>query len=102
MTIEIKVDISGIDVAKEKLYQFKNVFVGEFIHRVRNRTPVDTGQLKSNWREKILPNSFILSNQTPYAYYVEYGTDVTPPRAMIGTTALEGNQIGAVAKRRVG
>lgn len=37
-------------------------------------TPVDTGWLKGNNKMEPIEHGFVLSNETPYAIFVEYGT----------------------------
>ena len=70
------------------LRKFKQEFAMEFQRRLENRTPVQKG--------------FLLSNTQDYAYYVEFGTPVMAPRAMVRTTLLEKDAIAAVAKQRAG
>jgi hypothetical protein len=84
------------------LEKFKYEFANEFKKRVEQRTPVITGRLRAAWTVMPDPQGFIIKNDTPYAAHVEYGTDVMSPRAMVGTTVMERQQIAAVAIRRVG
>ena len=49
---------------------------------LREVTPVRTGRLASNWVVKDNLNGLTLSNQTPYAGFVEYGTRFMRARPM--------------------
>ncbi|TDK63549.1 HK97 gp10 family phage protein [Sapientia aquatica] len=85
-----------------RLRNFKKEFAMEFVHRVEERTPVQTGALKGGWVTEQTQTGFELSNTQDYAGYVENGTDKMAPRAMIATTALEMKEIAEVAKQRAG
>lgn len=50
---------------------------------VRSKTPVDTGNLKSNWQFNLKGNGIEFKNDTPYAIFVEMGTRSMAPRAML-------------------
>lgn len=49
-------------------------------------TPVRSGRLSSGWSVKLAGNGLEVSNQTPYATYVEMGTKRMPGRHMLGQT----------------
>ncbi len=89
----------GLDT---KLRKFKQEFASEFVQRVEERTPVDTGKLKAGWVTKQTQTGFEISNTQPYAGYVENGTDKMAPRLMIATTLVEKDQITEIAKERAG
>ena len=84
------------------LRKFKQEFAMEFQRRLENRTPVLTGALQAGWVTKQTQKGFLLSNTQDYAYYVEFGTPVMAPRAMVRTTLFEKDAIAAVAKQRAG
>jgi HK97 gp10 family phage protein len=51
----------------------------------RAGTPVDTGTLRGAWRTRTTADDDTeVSNATPYARFVEYGTRHMAPRAMLG------------------
>jgi len=85
-----------------RLVKFKQEFAMEFQQRLENHTPVRTGALKAGWVTQLSQTGFKLSNIQPYAAYVEYGTEKMAPRAMIGTTLLEKDQIVKVVKDKLG
>jgi len=85
-----------------RLVNFKKEYAMEFQRRVEERTPVLTGALQKGWLNALTQTGFTISNIQPYASYVEYGTEKMAPRAMIGTTILESEQIAKVAKDKAG
>ena len=85
-----------------KLRNFKQAFAMEFQKRVEDRTPVLSGALKAGWVTEQTATGFNLNNVQPYAEYVENGTEKMAPRAMVGTTLLETDQIADIAAHRVG
>ena len=70
--------------------------------RIVNRTPVDTGALKADWKSVIAPGTIEINNTKEYASYVEMGTPHMRPQPMVRTTALEADQISQVAKDKAG
>jgi hypothetical protein len=55
--------------------------------QLRAATPVRTGRLASNWVVTDNLNSLTLSNKTPYAGFVEYGTRFMRARPMATAVA---------------
>jgi len=55
--------------------------------QLRAETPVRTGRLASNWVVYDNVNSLTLSNKTPYAGFVEYGTRFMRARPMATAVA---------------
>lgn len=55
--------------------------------QLRLETPVRTGRLASNWVVHQNVNSLTLSNKTPYAGFVEYGTRFMKARPMATAVA---------------
>ena len=47
-------------------------------------TPVDTGRLANSWRVSVGDRIMVISNPTPYAGFVEYGTRKMAARNMLG------------------
>jgi len=89
----------GLDT---KLRKFKEEWGVEFLERVRQRTPVQTGALKGGWGFDMKAKDISVYNTKDYAAYVEYGTEKMAPRAMLQTTMLEKELITEVAKQKAG
>lgn len=53
---------------------------------VRNRTPVDTGNLKANWSFESTKNGLRYVNSAPYAGFVELGTSKMAGRFMLSSS----------------
>lgn len=53
---------------------------------VRGRTPVDTGNLKANWRFENAPQGIRFINDAPYAGFVELGTSKMAGRFMLSSS----------------
>ena len=85
---------------KTRLRRFKEEFGVEFLERVRQRTPVQSGALQKGWGFRQKQDDIEIWNVEPYAAYVEYGTDKMEPRAMLRTTLLEKEEIAAIAIQR--
>lgn len=56
---------------------------------VKARTPVDTSELKSNWKAALEANGIRYVNDTPYAAYVEHGTSKMLGRHMLGDSLTD-------------
>jgi len=92
----MKIDSSEFErSAKRALDRLAENVMEEVIkagHEVRNeairKTPVDTGALRSGWKIRIQRlgkgGRVTVSNETPYARHVEYGTRYTRPQPMLG------------------
>ena len=78
-------DLSEIKAYKRKLLQriekVKSDFINEVGYNLSIYTPVRTGTLLNGM--KIDKINFSISNDVPYAYYVEYGTRYFPGRYMM-------------------
>lgn len=85
---------------KTRLRKFPNEFGQEFLARVRERTPVITGKLQRDWGYQTKAGVVEVYNIAEYAGYVEYGTEKMAPRGMLRTTALESDDIAAIALER--
>jgi hypothetical protein len=103
--------VNGLDEFNMKIKSLGNLtqaFADEFVKRVRDRSPVATGLLKSSWQMEAKPGVLELRNTAlneegiPYATYVEFGTYKTAPALMISTTILEKKDILKVARQKVG
>ena len=56
----------------------------DVVREAKKLTPVDTGNLKSNWKiKKVKIMHWIVENRTRYAPFVEYGTPRMAPRGML-------------------
>lgn len=76
---------------------FKEKFTEEFLTRVQMRTPVRTGVLRDGWQGDISGDLITISNEVPYAEYIEYGTPHIAPFAMLGQTIAEVDIIAEIA-----
>lgn len=61
----------------------------ETLSRVKDKTPVASGRLRDGWVLDKTDTAFQLSNDVPYAGYVEEGTTDNAPVGMLATTVLE-------------
>lgn len=96
-TGEIEKVFVGLDT---RLRRFKEEFGVEFLERVRQRTPVETGKLQRGWGFTMKQSDIAIWNIQDYAAYVEYGTPHMAPRGMLRTTLLEKEEIARVAAER--
>ena len=57
-------------------------------------TPVETGRMASSWRvvPGTDPATSLVTNDTPYARYVEYGTRYRPASAPLGRAVARARQ----------
>lgn len=94
MAQDVQAIFSGLQEACEL---FKVEFMDEFLTRVQERTPVDTGFLQKNWEAAVQGDLIIISNDAPYAGYIEYGTPRIAPFAMLGQTVAEADVIAEIA-----
>lgn len=86
----IQKHLKNVDEKYEKAYK------DEFLKRVVNRTPVDSGTLRNGW--KITGSS--IENDVPYAGYVEDGTESMAGAHMVKTTMSESAQISKIAMKK--
>lgn len=98
MTADQEIDIKDLPQFIEK---FKQEWMAEFLQRVKAKTPVATGTLRSAWQGEMHDTeSFTVSNDTPYASYVEYGTVHMAPVGMLTSTLNEVDVITSTATER--
>lgn len=91
---------AGLDTSLRK---YKEQFAVEAVERMKQRTPVRTGVLKESYGFTMKAKDVQFWNLAAYAAYVEYGTPLMAPRAMMRTTLLlESEQISEVAARKAG
>lgn len=93
-----------------KIHQFEQEMMNEFMLRVQQKTPVSSGHeadshpgaLKAGWTvSNDSDGSWTLNNSQDYAVYIEAGTHKMSPRGMIATTMVELDQIVDNAKKKV-
>jgi hypothetical protein len=56
---------------------------------IKAKTPIDTGLLKSDWQVKLEGQGLRITNNAPYAGFVEFGTRKMAPRAMMTSSMPE-------------
>jgi len=86
---------------EKDLERFKVEFTNEFVARVKQKTPVDTGKLQNGWEGSIKHDAIEVTNSVEYASYVEFGTEKERPVGMLRTTELEAQQITDEAMKKV-
>jgi hypothetical protein len=96
-----EINAFNIDL-QTRLRNFKREFGVEFLERVRQRTPVRTGDLQNGWGFDMKQESINVWNTQDYAAHVEQGTEKMAPRRMLAVTVLEREQIAEVAKEKAG
>lgn len=79
---------------------FADEFAKEFVSRVKVRTPVDTGRLQSGWDAHVTKDAITIENLTPYAGFVEDGTDRMSGAHMLKTTMSEVDEIAKDVVRK--
>lgn len=62
----------------------------EQLQRIKNRTPVDTGQAKNGW---YINKDGDIANPHEYVKYLEFGHSDKAPKGMVRITALEAESI---------
>lgn len=83
-------DISKkLDRIKKMIDTVPDGIAEEFYDRVKDRTPVDSGNLKRSWSRKGLR----IENDADYATYVENGTDTASGAHMVKVTKSEVDEI---------
>lgn len=85
-----------------KLRKFPQLFLIEFLERVKRRTPVRTGKLQNGWGGTSKAGVIEVYNTQEYAEYVENGTPKMAPKGMLRATVLEVEQIAEVAAQQAG
>lgn len=83
-----------------RLRKFKEAWAVEFIERVQDKTPENTGRLKESYFVQQKKEGFDLGSVEDYFSYVEHGTSKMRPRRMVGRTLLEEEEITALAVER--
>lgn len=86
---------AGLDTALK-------LFAEESVARIKRRTPSVTGTLRDGWQSSVTSDSITISNDVPYAGFVEYGTNKVAPRAMVRTTAEEAQSIWSQSVEKAG
>jgi hypothetical protein len=100
--------LENLQLNVKKLEKLRQAFGEEFLNRVKQKTPVLTGQLEESWELVLEPDSIGLQNDATneegeyYALYVEYGTYKMAGTFMVSSTMLEAQDILQVAKKNVG
>lgn len=56
---------------------------------IKAKTPVDTGKLKGDWRLKLEGGGIRITNEAPYAGFVEFGTKKMAARSMMSSSLPE-------------
>jgi hypothetical protein len=107
----MSIPITGIDQFLgniAKIDKFAKAFGDEFVTRVREKTPVDTGRLKGSWNLEVNDKTITVTNKAvndrgqPYAALVEWGTENTRGVFMLNSTIAETADIAKTAKSKVG
>lgn len=75
---------------------FMQNFADEFLIRVKEKTPVKTGRLQNAWEAEVTPDLITVSNDVPYAEFIEFGTPTISPFAMLQQTIAEAGIIADV------
>jgi hypothetical protein len=107
MGIAIK-GLNNIQKSIDKIDAYKDEFGKEFLARVKEKTPVDTGRLQAAWELKVNKDTITVKNPAlndegePYAIYVEFGTDKMRGVFMLQRTIAESGDISKVAKMNAG
>ncbi len=64
-----------------KVKKLPKAFGDEFVARVKEKTPVDTGRLQASWELEVNDTTINVTNTAanergePYSTYVEFGTE---------------------------
>ena len=109
----MSIAIRGLDKLKadiEKIKKLPQAFGNEFLSRVREKTPVDTGRLQAAWALEVnesqksidVTNKAVNNEGIPYAVFVEFGTEHTRGYFMLNRTISESSDILRTAKSKVG
>lgn len=103
--------IKGLDGLMKRVEQLKKLpkeFAKEALRRVKDYTPVLTGNLEESWEIQVKGTTIDLVNTATneegeyYGPYVEWGTASQPGQFMATRTMAEASQILDVAKKKVG
>lgn len=86
---------------RKRMTEFQDEFAEEFITRVRNRTPVDTGRLRAGWDIGNSGKTVVVVNDVEYASYVEDGTEHMRGAHMLKVTLAEKQAIGDKVTRKL-
>ncbi|MDN4590841.1 hypothetical protein DBA29_20380 [Xenophilus aerolatus] len=83
--------MSKVKAAQEELV---SEIAADMLFRIMLRTPVDTGLLQSSFEiQDLTADGFTIVNDTPYALYVEEGTEKMGPAHMVRATLEERQEI---------
>lgn len=103
--------VKGLDKLRDKIKRLEKLptaFGNEFVKRVQDKTPVDTGRLKAAWNLTVEDTAITVANDArndkgePYSAYVEYGTEHTHGAFMLARTEMEKEDILKTARTQVG
>jgi len=84
--MKVRIDSSRLERKLGKVQkEAPRLYLDSLMKRTKNRTPVDTGTLKSSW----IIRGLVLLNNTPYVKPVEFGTRYQPAQLMLTTSILE-------------
>jgi len=102
MSIQIQVDIGGIenlraklvylpDGIREEVYQTFNIICDDIVADAKGFCPVQTGRLQRSIYGYVSRDLILkVGASAPYARYVEYGTSRMAPRAFLSMALLFG------------
>lgn len=91
--------MAGLDT---RLVKFKQEYGIEFMARVKEKTPVESGELQGAWGFTMKAEDIEIYNVAEYAEFVENGTPKMAPRGMLRATMLEAEDIARVAAEKAG
>lgn len=85
--MSIKVDVNT-DLLKgerwsEAISEAQKNVETEAVEELESYTPIDTGRLISNWKVRGNDLAINISNETPYAKFINSGTRYIKPRNMV-------------------
>jgi HK97 gp10 family phage protein len=85
-----QITITGVDLDIEKIRKELNMTIKKLADKVKlnaeSNTPVRSGYARSQWKKKVTPENFEVSNKVPYIERLEAGASKQAPRGIIGPT----------------
>jgi Bacteriophage HK97-gp10, putative tail-component len=100
--------LEGFVETTKKVDKLPQAFADEALRRVKDYTPVRTGQLQNSWDVKVDESAITVENTAVnaegeyYGIYVEYGTMYFKGAFMATRTVAEAEDILRIAKRKAG
>lgn len=84
-------------LVKHRTEQILDRFITDILVTVRSRTPIDTGNARSRWTRSpeglgSMGDTFIVENDAPYIWDLEYGKSKQAPAGMARITAAESQE----------